>query len=468
MNSARLQVTLCLCLTVCLWVGGVMTRIHHYDWRPSSLVGFGCHPEVCFAERNRRLLPQEAVVFVAGGYDGQFFYYLATELAERSAHLAARVRAGITGGPTPAGAKPVALDSEPFRRARIGLPLLVFPWGWFGPQMLLWGFLATMLALHLVAAGLAFRLCSGGARWPAWVFALNPLSLYSFLLVTADGTAAALAVCGLVAWQRGSHLGTVVGGLLFALAGLCKETMLVMAAALALSAVLRRTIVVWRGDRPADQARSFREAAVGILAVLPTAAWWWVVGFSPLAAAERGSAPFVGMLRYLSAPDALWSPRSLLVVLLVILTATCILLLARVWLATRQHPDSIAGSEESDLLSAPLVLGGALVPAVLAATPEYWGTYANIARLFTPTVVAWLFVQMALGGAGREEQSPGRRGQIPKITARLLILAAWVLALLTGLQLYREARSGGLEWRLQTEENGSSRKPRTETTRSAQ
>ena len=47
----------------------------------ASLTGFGCIPnQVCFARLNARTVPPRAVIYETGGYDGQFFYYIAADL----------------------------------------------------------------------------------------------------------------------------------------------------------------------------------------------------------------------------------------------------------------------------------------------------------------------------------------------------------------------------------------------------
>ena len=221
-------------LLLLLVAGG--SRAYRYGGL-SALVGFGCYSEsICFARDNQAALPLDAVVYQSGGYDGQFFYYIA---AERY------------GGPA------AVLDSEAFRRARIGYPLLAGPAYLLGSEalvlwmslLLLLAHLGAILVLHRYLGRSPARRSSDTAaavvphgRLTIWLFALNPFSLYCFVLSVADGLALSLAVVAAV-WfraadgRRSSDMqATGVAALAaLALALLTKETFLVAPVALGVS-----------------------------------------------------------------------------------------------------------------------------------------------------------------------------------------------------------------------------------------
>ena len=403
---------LILALTALVWSAGTVARLRHYDFEPTALVGFGCvRAGPCFAAANRALLPARTIQYDGGGYDGQFFYYIAASLGRRLDW--------ILVGQGPAPPFPPQLDSAPFRLARIGFPVLVVPWALFGPEALLWGMLGTMLALHLLAVGLILRRLQGDGHplGPVWVLALNPFSLYSFVLVTADGTALALCVIGLRLFSNRRLLALVC----FAAAVLCKETMLSIPAAIGGAAMWNALSPGWSRRNSGELRRAL------VLLVVPAcaAAWWWWVGFSPIGAAERGSAPFIGVAMYLAdSPDALLSPRSLLVAILLVFAVGAVF---AVWEAI--------GSPKTALRERACLLVLALVPASMAAHPEYWGTYANVMRLFTPFVAVF-----ALPPDSGDGSRAGRgRGRV-----RTIRLAGVLFFALSFLQTVREWTSRGL------------------------
>ena len=123
----------------------------------ASLTGFGCIPnQVCFARLNARTVPPRAVIYETGGYDGQFFYYIAADL--------------YSNGRLPGDAR---VDASGLRWSRIGLPVMA-GWGYlFGPRGLVISILLVLLGLHLWAIFELHRI----ARAPPvalWMFALNP------------------------------------------------------------------------------------------------------------------------------------------------------------------------------------------------------------------------------------------------------------------------------------------------------
>lgn len=326
---------------VLLYGGAAWLKSRLYGGDPTALIGFGCgSPAGCWSEFNRASLPEKAIVFRTGGYDGQFFYYVGRELY---------------GGP------PAVVDSVPFRRARIGLPVLAGPILAAGEVGRVYGLPLTLLTLHLASVWVATR----SGKLPAflvWLFALNPFSLLSFLVSTADGAALSLAVMGGLAIQsRGYTRG--VGALLLAAAVLTKETLVIVPASLA-AAWLLDTRLCWR-------------TRIGLTSLAATTAlpmWLWSrhVGFSAGLAASHGSLPLTGLITYLPRVDL---TRAVLMLSFVLAVPTGILLL-------RIRAARAAGFA---------LLGTAALVSTATAS-EYWSTIANIARLFTPMAAAPLLL----------------------------------------------------------------------------
>jgi hypothetical protein len=302
----------------------------------SGAVRFGClNAEVCFSRDNASVLPSRAPVFKSGGYDGQFYYYAAYRLAGYQ----------------------TVLDSESFRMARIGYPLLVSPFTAAGPYAVIAAMALIPFLAHLLAAALLNR--------GKLLFASNPFSVLSASLFLADGLAFSLAAMAVaLAFQKRTPdtiLRKVLVFALTALACLCKETALALpAAALALLLFQRR------------ERRSILLYCV--LGSVPLFFWWNAAGFSFTDAAMRGTQAS-GLLAYLSSPDAFFSGRGLLFVFFVALSLVWIVSLAK---------EGITGFT---------LFAGMALAAGAAASREYWDNFANVARLFFPAVPGLLFAR---------------------------------------------------------------------------
>lgn len=302
----------------------------------SGGVRFGClNHEVCFARDNASILPASAPVYKSGGYDGQFYYYVAYRLA------------GF----------PAALDSDSYRMSRIGFPLLLWPFTFSGPDAVVLAMALLPLCVHLLAVSVLAR--------GRMLFALNPFSVLSASLFVADGLAFSLAAIAIaLAFQRetpdtwGRRLAVFF---CTAAACLCKETALALPASAAVLFLFQRR-----------ERRSI--LLFSALGALPLVCWWQFTGFSLRGAALRGTQTS-GLLDYLSAPDALLSGRGLLLVFFCVLGVAWLLSLAR------------------EGITPFTLLAGMGLAAGGAASPEYWGNFANAARLFFPAVLGLLFVR---------------------------------------------------------------------------
>lgn len=332
----RLRVAVPLCVAL-LYIGAAWLKCHHYADNPTALIGFGCYSDgACWSAQNAATLPPSAVVFQSGGYDGQFFYYIAQDLF---------------GGPS------AVVDSAPFRWARIGLPLIAGPVVRAGEWGAVFGIPTTLLVLHLISV-IAMQRARGEGSIAALLFAVNPFSLMSFLLSVADGAALSLAVMGSLALTA-SRRRLVTGGVLLVAALLTKETLVVVPAALAAS---------WFFDANLSWRTRFGLCVLCAATLLPLLLWWNHVGLSLGLVAARGGFPMVGMAQYLARPDL---TRGLLALTLVLAVLTGAIL---------------AGNRVHRAAGFALLGTAALVSTATAS--EYWPVTANIARLFTPMVAA--------------------------------------------------------------------------------
>lgn len=289
-------------------------------------IRFGCITNgPCYADANRSILPPDSPVYRSGGYDGQFYYYMANRI-----YLGAEIQ----------------LDSESFRWARVAFPLLAGAAVLISPYALVWSMALIPLFAHLCVIWSLRAYPRAG-----WVFALNPFSILAANLFLADGLALSLAVLGLtrVLNPSSDRSRLFQGWVLVASACLCKETMLAFPIAYILV-----------------NLRSLRSLAA-LVSMLPLVVWWWYVGFSPLAAAERGIAS--GLMSYVGRPDALLSGRGLLFPYIVIVTILA-------W---------VSGPGPDRKIGVLLLLAGTVPP--LLASAEYWDNFANIARLFVPVTL---------------------------------------------------------------------------------
>ena len=353
--------------SVLLYGASALVPILRYE-SSSALVGFGCLPHgVCFARDNLAVMPSDSLVYESGGYDGQFFYYMAASIAG--------------GGAT-------QLDEPRFRRARIGYSLTAAPAFFFGPEALVFAMSFWPLALHFGLLGLLILFFDRAYGFSAErlaalaLYAFNPFSLRSFALNVADGFALSLSLAAVLLYleERQSETRRAwIAGALLVLALLSKETMLAAPFLICVELFF---------ERSTRSVRSWLLALVlpGIVVVL----WWTWIGFSPWLAAGRGTVPFAGLIEYLKEPDALLSGRGLLVPLLFFY------LLCGLGLCGRAIV-----SRERALLGPGLAL--LLVGLVISTgtADEYWGNFANIMRMFTPGVLALFVWSWRRPGAGR-------------------------------------------------------------------
>ncbi|MCP5481701.1 MAG: hypothetical protein H7A21_09725 [Spirochaetales bacterium] len=353
--------------SVLLYAASALVPILRYE-NSSALVGFGCLPHgVCFARDNLAVMPADSLVYESGGYDGQFFYYMAASIAG--------------GGET-------HLDEPRFRRARIGYSLAAAPAFLLGPWALVFAMSFWPLALHF---GILAMLVVFFNRTPGFnrerlaalaLVALNPFSLRSFVLNVADGFALSLSLAAVLVFMEGRQSQTrracLVAALLI-LALLSKETMLAAPFLLCVELFFER------------RTRSVGAWALALLIPgIAVVLWWAWIGFSPWLAAGRGTVPFAGLVEYLQEPDAFLSGRGLLVPLLFFYFVCGLALCGRA-IVSRER--ALFGPGLA------LVLIGLVISTGTA--DEYWGNFANIMRMFTPGVLALFVWAWRRPGTGR-------------------------------------------------------------------
>jgi hypothetical protein len=384
---------------VCLvYAAAGSARILRYG-STTALIGFGCVQEVCFAEKNSQVLPHPALVYRTGGYDGQFFFYYAAELY---------------GGPAS------SLDFRPLRAVRLGYPLLT---GWAfrtaGPQALVVVMALVPLLLHAAAIWLMWRTRGLFSPMSILLFALNPFSLKSFLLSTADGMALSFAMpalCAAFALSR-PIMAAASAAVLLSAAALTKETMLAStlgcqggACMAAAWSFVKRPNSGDRGSAPSLRA----EGALilgALLSLIPVLLWWWKVDFHLGQASSRGTLPFLGLVRYLGHPDAVVSGRSFLVLILLVYMAACLICFYDFLKSDSARMRLILGVSASSLACAVGLIA-------FASAEEYWINFANIGRLFAAGVP---------GLAAAISQSPTLKRHALLASAPVLLLTPAIL-----------------------------------------
>ncbi len=361
-----------------------------------ALIGFGCIPDnVCFAGLNAAAIPENASVFPTGGYDGQFYYYMAAwlygdfelvSLDGIQAHHSSRV---------------MVVDSLGFRLPRIGFPLLT---GWlylFGAKALAYGMPILLLVSHLLASWILFS-----ARTEAgWLFGLNPISLLSFGLNLAEPLALSLAVISLLLFlpaglgrvQTGARfrmlkaLRNPLGSVLLLLSLLSKETMFLIGLSMGLAFVLSSLFFLrrrWSGNPGASfrEAVRFRGAVLIALLLAGIAAfsWYWYTDFfGGQGAAGKIQIPFAGVIEFIQSRPRLISGRGLLLIGLMWMIVLCA---HRLLDAVRKKN----GWMDRFILVG-LILNLGLIS--MASAEEYWLNFANISRLFAPAMILLAFAR---------------------------------------------------------------------------
>jgi hypothetical protein len=357
----------------------------------TAAVGFGCYSEeICFTKSNESLLPNNPYIYKSGGYDGQFYFYIAAGYFQT---------------------KSIDLDSRPFRLSRIGFPLLSAPASFFGPEFLVFFMSFILLIFHLISVLSFYRLLNitvtaeddpdrSSVIAGTLLYSVNPLSLASFLLTVSDGLALSLAVISVTLYIEASRRKVkylyILSWFIISYSLLTKETMLAVPAGFLLLYFLQIIFIKNRKNK----VYALKQSVFWFSVLIPLFIWWKIIDFSPFLAAERGGFPFSGVIEYLKNSDALFSGRSFLVLLLIIYLALIADFLINLFDKFFKRHSFVIYSEDpltmenrNSLLIAMTGIIAADVFLISSATShEYWSNFLNIARIYTSGILPLIFL----------------------------------------------------------------------------
>ncbi len=144
----------------------VLNRVGDYDYNLSSLLGI----YEGFAKLNPHYREESFLLYKDGGYDGQFFYFIARYLFLEN----------FSSFPV--------LDSFRLRFTRIGMPILsgfgstLFGFEHYPPVTLL-----ILVSVHLIASYLFKKLLGNARKGLYLVFLFSPFTINANLLLVSDG-----------------------------------------------------------------------------------------------------------------------------------------------------------------------------------------------------------------------------------------------------------------------------------------
>ncbi|TGK01990.1 hypothetical protein EHQ53_15410 [Leptospira langatensis] len=168
-----------------------------YEFRPSSQINFGKE----FADQNAEETPKGAIVFLGeegnlgAGYDGQIFYYYSRMLSEWSLNW------------------PKGFETS-FRAPRIGYPLLVSPFGWFGQQGTIFGMYILNLGLFYLSYLALRNILPEGKEYLSAIYLLSPFALGSYILLVSDTIMMGLILLSYWSYEKKKFLAfSIFGGL---------------------------------------------------------------------------------------------------------------------------------------------------------------------------------------------------------------------------------------------------------------
>ncbi len=388
----QLPIASIIVLVAALFAGGATRRVARFEYNVTSLIAFGClRKPICFADANKSVMPVHPYAFLSGGYDGQFYYYIAASLYSDQS---------------------VKVDSIPFRYARIGYPLVT---GWVYPFLgsggLVWSMILIPFLFHLFTVASLFKKTK--LYFPSLLYGVNPISLESFLLTVSDGVALDLAVLALLssiasndnAIQESpdsskrrffhTYLPAGLSCLLLSYSLLTKETMLAFPLAMIASFAVRvagfyllRRTGQWNAIRS-----NYIPAVIAFFSLIPLILWWHIVGFSPLNASRRGSIPFSGLMETIQQDGLHFSASSLLMVLIGAFSLILLRHIIRAYMKARKGEGGVSRDfkqQPNDIYFWTLLIDLCLVS--FASAREYWANFANMVRLFTPGIFPAIYL----------------------------------------------------------------------------
>ena len=335
----------------------------------TAMPGFGCVQEsVCFTELNSNLIPENYYAFPEGGYDGQFYYYAAASMFSDIYAV---------------------YDDRDLRLSRIGYPLLS---GWmyplFGAEALVIWMSLLLIAAHLAVAGFLLFVgrVNGDSLLPALLFAFNPFSFLSFLLNVSDGLALSFSVAGILFLRmyhdsRGEafkKLFLLLSYLFITYSILTKETFLAVPAGMLAGEFI---LYAFRLKEKQRAVSFFRRCFFWAMTVLPLAVWWIMIDYDIVSTSSHGGIPFSGIYGLVS-QGVLRDPMRMS--LFSILVVSGFYFFRGIFVSYSDSRDGDFGLRLSGIAACILIL--------IADMNEYWGNFANIARLFSPIAVPLVFI----------------------------------------------------------------------------
>ncbi|HEX5108477.1 MAG TPA: hypothetical protein VFV95_08530 [Vicinamibacterales bacterium] len=252
----------------------VLTQLlQQFNFNPTGLIRIGDHFD------GSRFTTSTTIVRPGPGYDGQFFFYIASEPALRASDPER------------------FLDQPSYRYGRILYPALSWALAFGRPAALPW----AMLAVNVLAA-IAGTIATGVVLrtlriqpWAALLFAYNPAMVIGVIGDLAEPVALALLATGFALYVSGRHR---TAGTALAFATLAREASAIVSIGFAIDAVRRR---------------ASKEVAAYLLPLALPIAWhlsvWYRLGALPMAQSPgnfgwpfSGVAYRIGFLLGLRAP----------------------------------------------------------------------------------------------------------------------------------------------------------------------
>lgn len=148
-----------------------------YNYNPTSMINFGME----FAVKNKEMVPDGAIVQLGtkddlgAGYDGQIFYFYSRTISELSMNW------------------PKGFD-ESYRAPRIGYPLLIAFFGFFGKMAAVYGMYIVNILLLLISYVLLRGMLDDKTKYLSLFYLLSPFALGSYSVLVSDSVMASLVI----------------------------------------------------------------------------------------------------------------------------------------------------------------------------------------------------------------------------------------------------------------------------------
>ena len=317
------------------------------------------------------------------GYDGQFFYYIALD---------------------PVGARPY-IDVPSYRYGRIAYPILARIVALGRPNLVPY----TLILVNWLAAGLGTLALAAWLRrrqvspWYAAVFGLFPGVLIAVRYDLSEALAYALAALGVLLFDAPHRRGRLLGGLVFGLAVLTRESAAVFAVFFAAMELVRD------GDQPLAErlrrnwltAAGFAALSLGPYLIWKGVLYAWLGNLAAGVSQQFEPLPFLGIARVLVNPQSRLGPdeslRSVVVPSTIVLGLVLFAWwkrrpLAMGWLYVLNYVPFVAFLSHNsyiDQIASPRVITGVVLAGVLCL-PELLALGATVRAAYWAGAALWL------------------------------------------------------------------------------